>query len=128
MSRYYFCDITISITDAAGNLVKESSYENVFIAVYWEKYDDEQGHGKFYAVLSERAVVKKAEKKAYGLLVKEPKNGIRIDRVVERENARLRYPTEDRFTIYYIKIKIQIKLKFSNQKGLRHLSTKIYIT
>ena len=59
-------DLEYTITDSAGRLVKESSYENLFIVDYWEKYDDEQGHGKFCVLLRERengpAAAKKSEK------------------------------------------------------------------
>ena len=47
-------DLEYIVTDSTGSLVKESSYENLFIMDYWERYDDELGHGKFYALLRER--------------------------------------------------------------------------
>jgi len=47
-------DLELGVTDSTGSLVKEISYENLFIVDYWERYDDELGHGKFYAIIRER--------------------------------------------------------------------------
>jgi len=49
-----YCDLEYDITDSTGSLVKTSTYENLFIIDYWEMYDDELGHGKFYALIRER--------------------------------------------------------------------------
>ena len=49
-------DVTISITNAQGTMVKQDDFKNVYIADYEENFDNEHGVGSFKALLREKDI------------------------------------------------------------------------
>lgn len=51
-----YCDATFKLTNARGDLIKEESYEDLFVVDYRENFDDDSGVGSFNICLREREV------------------------------------------------------------------------
>ncbi len=51
-----YCDATVKITNARGDLVKEEKFKDMFVVNYIEKFDDDSGHGDFYIHIREREI------------------------------------------------------------------------
>jgi len=51
-----YCDLEVRLTNTRGDLVREGAYENLFVKLYEEEFDDETGHGTFFVYIREREV------------------------------------------------------------------------
>ena len=51
-----YCDMKFTLANSRGDLVKEMEFENVFIFDYKESFDDDRGHGQFFAHMREREI------------------------------------------------------------------------
>lgn len=52
-----YCDVTVAINDASGELVKEESFECMFVVDYKETFDIDHGNGLFNILIREREIV-----------------------------------------------------------------------
>ena len=53
-----YCDVSVTLTDAGGDLIKTEEFENMFVVGFEEEFDDRHGNGIFTVYLRERAPAK----------------------------------------------------------------------
>ena len=53
-----YLDLKVDTTNSRGRLVKETSFDNLFVISYEESYSDARGHGKFVVQALEKESIK----------------------------------------------------------------------
>ena len=52
-----YCDVTIELSDAKGDLVKSEEFKDMFVVEYKETFDIEHGNGLFDIHMREREII-----------------------------------------------------------------------
>ena len=52
-----YCDVTISLTDARGEVVKTEEFVDMFVIDYKESFDNSHGNGSFFIHMREREAI-----------------------------------------------------------------------